>query len=142
MSALPHIPVAANPHLSRLGGEAAVKRLVAAFYAAMDSRADARAIRAMHPGDLAETQAVLATYLCEWLGGPRRYTAERGALRLGRIHKPFALDAAAADAWLACMQQALDECCADATLRLELMTAFTKVARHLAPQVPDHHRSL
>ena len=58
------------------------------------------------PATSAKRQAVLATYLCEWLGGPKRYTAERGAPRLGRIHKPFALDAAAADAWLACMQQA------------------------------------
>lgn len=41
MSALLHIAVVANPHFARLGGESAVVRLVDAFYAAMDRRADA-----------------------------------------------------------------------------------------------------
>jgi hemoglobin len=124
-------PVTANPHLARLGGEAAVVRLVDAFYAAMHTREDARAIRALHASDLSTTKAVLVSYLVEWLGGPKRYSAERGAPRLGRVHRPFGLDAAAADAWLACMDQALAATCADGALREQLMAAFTKVARHL-----------
>lgn len=140
MTPLARIPVTTNPHFQRLGGEPAVRRLVDAFYAAMDRREDARAIRAMHAADLASTKAVLVTYLCEWLGGPRRYTAERGAPRLRRVHAPFPLDGAAADAWLACMAQALQETGADAGLRAELMAAFDKIARHLAaPDSPSSH---
>jgi hemoglobin len=139
MNPLPTIAVIANPHYARLGGEAAVVRLVEAFYAAMDARDDARGIRAMHAPDLSATKAVLVTYLCEWLGGPRRYTALRGAPRLRRVHSPFAVDAAAADAWLACMQQALDLTCSDAALRGELMAAFAKIARHLSSPPTDHH---
>lgn len=138
-SVLSTIAVATNPHFARLGGEAAVVRLVDAFYAAMDERADARVIRAMHAHDLGPTKAVLVSYLCEWLGGPKRYSAERGAPRLGRVHRPFNLDAAAADAWLACMRQALDTTCTDAPLRGELMAAFTKIARHLSTPATDHH---
>lgn len=138
-SALSAIAVVTNPHFTRLGGEAAVVRLVDAFYAAMDERADARTIRAMHARDLGPTKAVLVTYLCEWLGGPKRYTAERGAPRLRRVHTPFGLDTATADAWLACMRQALGATCSDTALRDELMTAFTKIARHLAAPVSDHH---
>lgn len=143
MSTLPPVAVVHNPHFGRLGGEAAVVRLVDAFYGAMDERADARAIRALHAADLTATKAVLVTYLCEWLGGPRRYSAERGAPRLGRVHRPFGLDTRAADAWLACMRQALDVTGTDPLLRDDLMVAFTQVARHLASHPSDHHpRSL
>ncbi|MBX3605922.1 MAG: group II truncated hemoglobin [Piscinibacter sp.] len=132
MSALPVVTTAAsNPHLARLGGEPAVVRLVDAFYAAMDSRADAAAIRAMHAEDLAPTKAVLVTYLVEWLGGAKQYTATRGAPRLGRVHRPFVIDAAARDAWLACMRDALAVTCEDNALRDELLAAFAKVANHL-----------
>ncbi len=55
MSALPVVAANPNPHFQRLGGEAAVARLVDAFYRAMDQRDDARAIRAMHDADLAQT---------------------------------------------------------------------------------------
>lgn len=136
MSALSDTPVVANPHYARLGGEVAVRRLVEAFYGAMDRRSDARAIRAMHAADLSATQAVLVSYLSEWLGGPRRYSVERGAPRLRRVHLPFDIDAAAASAWLACMDEALDQSCADAPLRDELKASFAKVAHHLINHAP------
>ena len=131
MNALPQIQAPTNPHYERLGGEAAVQALVEAFYAAMDTREDARAIRAMHPANLAHTKAVLFNYFSEWLGGPRRYSSERGQPRLRHAHLAFAIDAAAARAWLACMQQALQAVCADAALREELGRSFEKIALHL-----------
>jgi len=153
MSSLPVVSTRpANPHLDRLGGPAAVTRLVDAFYAAMDRLPEARTIRAMHEPDLSPTKAVLVMYLTEWLGGERQYSARRGPPRLGRVHAPFHIDAAAAQAWMACMRAALAEVCEDAVLRAELDAAFDKVARHLirhgpaavaqpAP-FPPPHRSL
>lgn len=118
----------ANPHWQRLGGHDAVVRLVDAFYRAMDTRPDAATIRTMHADDLRDTQRVLVTYLSEWLGGPKAYSAERGSPMLRRRHHPFKIDAAARDAWMACMRQALAETCADAELRAQLEAAFYKVA--------------
>jgi len=118
----------ANPHLQRLGGPGAVVRLVAAFYRAMETRPDAATIRAMHDHDLGPTQQVLVTYLIEWMGGPKAYSAERGSPMLRRRHQAFDIDARARDAWLACMRQALDETCADAELRTQLDAALSKVA--------------
>jgi hemoglobin len=143
MSALSVVAATSNPHFEAFGGAPAVRRLVDAFYAAMDSRTDARTIRAMHAADLAPTKRVLVTYLCEWLGGPRDYTAQRGAPRLRRVHQPFDVDAAATNAWLACMRQALDETCADAALRAALMAAFSKIAHHVrnTEHAPCNHRS-
>ncbi len=103
-------------------------RLVDAFYRAMDRLPEAATIRAMHAADLRATKAVLVQYLSEWLGGPRLYTPARGVPMLRRRHQPFDIDAAARDAWMLCMRQALAEVCADAGLRGELEAAFYKVA--------------
>ncbi|MDT7838771.1 group II truncated hemoglobin [Aquabacterium sp. OR-4] len=119
---------APNTHYGRLGGHDAVLRLVEAFYRAMDTRADAAVIRAMHEPDLAATRRVLVKYLSEWMGGPREYTPERGAPMLRRRHQPFDIDAAARDAWMACMRQAMDELGVEAGLRAELDAAFWKLA--------------
>jgi len=136
-------PATANPHYQRLGGHAAVLRLVEAFYQAMDTRADAQAIRAMHANDLTDTQAVLVKYLSEWMGGPKDYSAERGPPKLRRLHLPFRIDAAAAAAWMSCMRQALAETCADGDLRVELEAAFAKVAQAVRNTESDStHRSV
>lgn len=129
-----HIPVVCstrNPHLERLGGPEAVARLVDAFYRAMDTREDARTIRAMHEPDLGPTKAILVKYLTEWMGGPKVYSEERGSPMLRRRHHPFDIDVNARDAWMACMRQALDETCADAALHQELDAAFMKIADHI-----------
>lgn len=140
---LPIVAVA-NPHFERFGGEAAVRRLVDAFYDAMDRRADAHTVRAMHADDLSATRAVLVDYLCEWMGGPRRYAATRGAPMLRRRHRPFDIDAAARDAWMACMRDALAQTCPDAALRRDLEAAFFKIADHIrntdVPQPPEGSR--
>lgn len=62
------------------------------------------------------------------MGGPKHYSPQRGAPMLRRRHQPFAIDASARDAWMACMRQALGMVCPDETLRAELDTAFSKVA--------------
>ncbi len=111
-----------------LGGEAGVVRLVDAFYRHMDTRPDARGIRAMHEPDLASTRTVLVLYLCEWLGGPKQYTAQRGHPRLRMRHAGFAIGPAERDAWLACMGAALADVNAPPALQAELMAAFFKTA--------------
>lgn len=128
---LPLIAQVPRLHYDRIGGAAGIERLVDAFYRAMDTREDARVIRAMHPPDLGPTKAVLVRYFCEWMGGPKQYSAERGPPALRRRHFPFALDSAARDAWMACMRQALSETCSDAGLAAELDAAFWKIADHI-----------
>jgi len=115
-------------HFERLGGNTAVERLVDAFYRQMDSRPEARDIRAMHHHDLSSTKAALVLYLCEWLGGPKAYSEQRGHPRLRIRHAAFSIGTAERDAWLACMRAALDETGTEAALRDHLMQAFYKTA--------------
>lgn len=116
------------PHFELLGGEAGVVRLVDAFYRHMDTRPDTGGIRAMHEPDLASTKAVLVLYLCEWLGGPKDYSAQRGHPRLRMRHGGFSIDMAERDAWLACMRAALDDVGAAPASQSALMNAFFKTA--------------
>lgn len=135
-------PPAAPSHFLRLGGPAAVARLVDAFYDAMDTLPQAAAIRAMHEPDLAHTRDILAKYLSEWLGGPRLFTPERGAPMLRRRHQRFPIDAAARDAWMLCMRHALAQACADEALRADLDAALWKIAdfmRNTASDSPSPH---
>jgi len=130
-TALPLAAAPANPHFGRLGGRDTVVRLVEAFYRAMDTRPDALTVRAMHEPDLGHTKAVLVDYLCEWTGGPKAYSGQRGSPMLRRRHQPFDIDATARDAWMACMRQALAEVVPDAELRAELDAAFWKIAEFI-----------
>lgn len=113
-----------------LGGEAGVRSLVDRFYDRMDARPDAAAIRAMHPADLGESRRKLWMFLVGRFGGPPLYEAERGHPRLRARHLPFAVDADAARAWMACMDDALEPI-GDPQLREELRAFFAQVADHM-----------
>jgi hemoglobin len=100
-----------------IGGAPTVDRLVEAFYRNMDTMAAAREIRAMHAPDLGPTKAILKIYLTEWLGGPKNYSASRGHPRLRMRHARFSIGPAERDAWLLCMNAALEECIGDLAAR-------------------------
>ncbi len=123
-----------NPHYRQLGGEPAVRRLVERFYQLMDELPEARAIRAMHPPDLGPSKEKLFWFLSGWLGGPPLYAEHYGPPRLRQKHLPFPIDAAARDAWMACMKRALEEQVSDTELRARLAASFFKTADFLRNQ--------
>lgn len=90
-----------------IGGEPAVRRLVAAFYDAMEQDPAFARLRAIHAADLQPMRERLADYLSQWMGGPRRY-AERHPDRgcIVSAHGAFPIDARQAEDWMACMRQA------------------------------------
>jgi len=98
-----------NTTLQAVGGEDGVTRLVERFYEVMDSADYARHIRAMHPADLNMARDKLTTFLVGWMGGPRRYSEKFGGISIPGAHAHFIINEADRDAWLACMQQALED---------------------------------
>jgi hemoglobin len=111
-----------------IGGQAVVDSLVDAFYLRMDTLPEARVIRDMHAKDLGAVKNVLKRYLGEWMGGPAHYSQERGHPRLRMRHGPFQIGAAERDAWMLCMNGALDDVVKDAPLRAQLQQSFFKLA--------------
>ncbi len=128
-----------SPDFDLIGGEDGVDRLVEAFYRNMDLRPQARTIRAMHANDLGPTKAILKLYLREWLGGPAEYSARRGHPRLRQRHGHLPIGPAERDAWLGCMNAALDEVASDLILRDKLKGAFEKLADWLRNDLGNEH---
>ena len=86
-----------------------IKVLVDSFYNYMDTLADAKKIRDMHPKDLELSKDKLTLFLCGWLGGPRMYQEKYGSISIPEIHKTLQVGEAERDAWLSCMKMAVDD---------------------------------
>ncbi len=114
-----------------IGGDPAVRRLVDRFYDHMDVLPEATTLRAMHPPDLAGSRDKLYWFLSGWLGGPQLFIERRGHPMLRARHLPFAVDAAASDAWMRCMELALAEVVTEPALRETLQAALRRLATHM-----------
>jgi hemoglobin len=94
-------------HLA-LGGVEGIRRLVELFYEEMDTLPEARVVRALHPPDLALSVDKLARFLSGWTGGPKLYSEKYGPIRIPVFHQHLPVGEAERDAWLLCMERALD----------------------------------
>jgi hemoglobin len=96
----------ADTFFAAVGGEETFRRLVDAFYAGV---ADDPVLRSLYPeDDLGPAAERLRMFLIQYWGGPSTYSQQRGHPRLRMRHAPFAINAAARDAWLRQMRAALD----------------------------------
>lgn len=92
------------------GGWQGICALVDAFYDEMDRAPEASVIRAMHDDDLSESREKLSTFLSGWLGGPKRYAQRYGrGIGIPAAHQHLRIGPAERDAWLWCMQRAIDQ---------------------------------
>ncbi len=114
-----------------IGGEPTVRKLVDRFYEIMDGEDFAATIRGMHQADLAPMRASLFEYLSGWLGGPPLYVVKHGSPCISRAHAPFAIDRAASDAWMRCMNQAMLDTGIPEQYRELLSPAFERMATML-----------
>lgn len=125
---------AQQTHYQMLGGEDGVRRIVDSFYDYMDADAAAAGIRAMHPPDLTTSREKLFLFLCGWTGGPPRYVQKYGHPKLRARHLPFPIGPAERDAWVMCMDHALDDHEMPEVLREYLKQRFRAVADHMRNQ--------
>lgn len=115
----------------QLGGELGVRRLVDTFYDFMEDLPEAKDILKLHPKDLASSRDKLFMFLSGWLGGPSLYMEKYGHPRLRARHLPFPIASAERDAWLLCMDKALESLGVDRSLHFQLMQAFQQTANHM-----------
>jgi hemoglobin len=127
-------PGPTSPPYDALGGEPAVRALTDAFYDEM-ARLEP-ALAALHRLDDRgevdrETRDRFALFLVGWLGGPQEYMARHGHPRLRMRHAHLPVDATMRDAWIRCMQAALDARGVKGELRRFLDHRFAEVANFL-----------
>jgi hemoglobin len=118
-------------HFKQLGGEEGVRLLVDRFYDLMETAPEGAGIRALHPPDLTRSREKLFLFLVGWSGGPPLYVEKHGHPMLRARHLPFPIGAAEADAWVWCMDRALDEHTMEDELRTYLKDRFRAVASHM-----------
>ena len=111
-----------------LGEEAGIKQLADVFYEVMNELPEAKEIRNMHGGDLAEIKQKLFEYLSGWLGGPALYSEKYGTICLTDPHRPYKINDSHRDQWLLCMDKALERVGASDELRTLLKEPFFALA--------------
>lgn len=117
---------------NKLGGDAAVRELVDRFYDYMDTLPEAQGIRRLHPADLTGSRDKLYKFLSGWLGGPSLYMQEYGHPRLRARHLPFKIAEAERDAWMLCMEKAMEDMGVDDPLmKSHLIQSLWKTADHM-----------
>ncbi len=119
----------ADTFYEAIGGEATFTQLVAAFYAGV---AADPVLRSVYPeDDLGPAQERLRLFLIQYWGGPHTYSDQRGHPRLRLRHAPFPIGAAARDAWLGHMRDALDSLGLPAAYDEAMWAYFTSAADSL-----------
>jgi hemoglobin len=118
-------------HFELLGGEDAIRRLVDRFYDIMDTAPEAAGIRRLHAKSLDSSREKLRLFLTGWMGGPPAYVERFGHPMLRRRHLPFPIGIAERDAWVWCMDQALDDLDMPTELHEYLRLRFRAVADHM-----------
>jgi hemoglobin len=114
-----------------IGGAPTVRLLTQRFYAIMDEAPEAAACRAVHPDDLAGSEAKLYDYLTGWLGGPPLYTDKHGHPMLRRRHFAADIGPAEIEGWLFCFERALAESVPHAPLRAIILEPITRLAHRM-----------
>lgn len=110
-------------------GAAGLTRLVAAFYARVPGDP---ILGPMYPADdLPGSEERLRDFLIFRFGGPTTYIEQRGHPRLRMRHRPFAIDQAARDRWIALMGEALEEVGLDPEAEAAIRALFEHVASFL-----------
>lgn len=90
------------------GGIEGIRKLVDDFYRFMDELPEANIIRAMHKDDLTISRDKLTLFLCGWMGGPVSYAEKYGSINIPRDHSHLAIGEKERDAWLLCMEKAIE----------------------------------
>jgi hemoglobin len=119
-----------NP-FDEVGGPDRIRALVERFYDVMSEREPALAqLHVCTPDGKVDrgSRDRFALFLIGWLGGPDDYVQQHGHPRLRMRHNRVPVNLAMRDAWLRCMQIAMDDLAITGDVRRFLDGRFAEVA--------------
>lgn len=91
------------------GQEEGLRKLCVDFYELMSTLPEAQKISSMHKDNLEMMTDKLTLFLSMWLGGPRTYMEKYQFIGMPAAHQHLVINEAQRDAWLLCMDLALDK---------------------------------
>lgn len=106
------------------GGEAGLRKLSTDFYRFMETLPEAQKIRKMHRDDLSMMIDKLTLFLSMWLGGPKTYQEKYHFVGMPASHQHLVINEPERDAWLLCMDLALEEQAYDESFKFYLKKQF------------------
>lgn len=104
-----------------VGGLVGIKKLVDDFYLHMDNLPKAKGIRDMHSSNLVESKLKLSYFLSGWLGGPKLYEEHFGGINIPLAHQHISVGFVEMEAWLLCIQRAIDRQNYEPTFKVYLL---------------------
>ncbi len=117
----------------QLGGEKALRDLVELFYDIVETDPEAEPLMRLHlqGTGMQHTRVAQFEFLSGFLGGPQIYLEKHQHANVKRMHVHMDIGSVERDAWLMCMDKALQQTGTNEELHQRLMTAFTRVANAL-----------
>lgn len=119
-------------------GAERLSQLVDAFYARVAMHPK---LKPIFPDDLTETARKQKQFMTQYLGGPNIYSEEHGHPRLKARHNPFPITPERAQAWLECMDEALDEIELTGKFRETFYNRLVLTAHHMV-NAPDSEEEM
>jgi|SRR5690625_1312764 len=111
-----------------IGGQPAINKIVESLYTHV---AKHEALIPIFPTDLTETAHKQRLFLTQFFGGPHLYLQEIGPPMLKRRHLPFEITFERRNAWLECMDKALDEAEVQEPYRSAIFERLSITATHM-----------
>ncbi|XKE93797.1 globin [Metaplanococcus flavidus] len=119
-------------------GAERLSQLVDAFYARVAKHPK---LKPIFPDDLTETARKQKQFMTQYLGGPNIYSEEHGHPRLKARHNPFPITPERAQAWLECMNEAMDEIGLTGKFRETFYNRLVLTAHHMVNE-PDSEEEM
>lgn len=118
---------------TRLGGAEGVHRLVNAFYDLVETDPVGAPLMELHNigNGLAHARQAQFEFMSGFLGGPQLYVERHGHSNVRKMHEHLQMNTAQSDAWVQCMDKALQQHGVDAQTHAQLMAHFQRIATML-----------
>lgn len=111
-----------------IGGQEAVDKIIDSLYTHIGKHPK---LIPIFPDDLNESARKQRLFLTQFFGGPNLYFQDRGHPMLKRRHMNFEITPERKDAWLACMDKALDEAEIEEPYRSVIFERLSMTAVHM-----------